>query len=96
MNKKEIKRDLHLDDKGLQILSSMLVQDYLEHYNSKSTTFDNNSLAARVFCGAMTYATSVFISSLLLGGAYRTNFEDKKKILEHLREINFILSKYEK
>lgn len=35
MNKKEIK-------------SSMLVQDYLEHYNSKSTTFDNNSLAARV------------------------------------------------
>ena len=96
MNKKEIKRDLHLDDKGLQILSSMLVQDYLEHYNSKSTTFDNNSLAARVFCGAMIYATSVFGNSLMLGGAYRTNFEDKKKILEHLQEITFILSKYEK
>ena len=94
MNKKEIKRDLHLDDKGLQILSSMLVQDYLEHYNLKSTTFDNNSLAARVFCGAMTYATFVFGNSLMLGGAYQTNFEDKKKILEHLREINFILSKY--
>ena len=96
MNKKEIKRDLHLDDKGLQILSSMLVQDYLEHYNSKSTTFDNNSLAARVFCGAMIYAKSVFTSSLLLGGAYRTNFEDKKEIFEHLQEIDFILSKYEK
>ena len=96
MNKKEIKRDLHLDDKGLQILSSMLVQDYLEHYNLKSTTFDNNSLAARVFCGAMIYATFVFSNRLMLGGAYRTNFEDKKKILEHLREINFILSKYEK
>lgn len=96
MNKKEIKRDLHLDDKGLQNLSSMLVQDYLEHYNSKSTTFDNNSLAARVFCGAMIYASFVFGNSLMLGGAYRTNFEDKKKILEHLREINFILSKYEK
>ena len=96
MNKKEIKRDLHLDDKGLQILSSMLVQDYLEHYNSKSTTFDNNSLAARVFCGAMIYATFVFSNRLMLGGAYRTNFEDKKKILEHLQEINFILSKYEK
>mgnify|MGYP003443515921 FL=1 len=96
MNKKEIKRDLHLDDKGLQILSSMLVQDYLEHYNSKSTTFDNNSLAARVFCGAMLYATFVFGNSLMLGGAYQTNFEDKKKILEHLREITFILSKYEK
>ena len=96
MNKKEIKRDLHLDDKGLQILSSMLVQDYLEHYNSKSTTFDNNSLAARVFCGAMIYASFVFGNSLMLGGAYQTNFEDKKKILEHLREINFILSKYEK
>lgn len=96
MNKKEIKRDLHLDDKGLQILSSMLVQDYLEHYSSKSTTFDNNSLAARVFCGAMIYATFIFGNSLMLGGAYRTNFEDKKKILEHLREITFILSKYEK
>ena len=83
MNKKEIK-------------SSMLVQDYLEHYNSKSTTFDNNSSAARVFCGAMIYATFVFGNRLMLGGAYRTNFEDKKKILEHLREINFILSKYEK
>ena len=96
MNKKEIKRDLHLDDKGLQILSSMLVQDYLEHYNSKSTTFDNNSLAARVFCGAMIYASFVFGNSLMLGGAYRTNFEDKKEIFEHLQEINFILSKYEK
>ena len=96
MNKKEIKRDLHLDDKGLQNLSSMLVQDYLEHYNSKSTTFDNNSLAARVFCGAMIYATFVFGNRLILGGAYQTNFEDKKKILEHLREINSILSKYEK
>lgn len=84
MNKKEIKRDLHLTDKGLQILSSMLVPDYLEHYSSKLTTFDNNSLAARVFCGAMLYATSVFGNSLMLGGAYRTNFEDKKKILEHL------------
>ena len=83
MNKKEIK-------------SSMLVQDYLEHYNSKSTTFDNNSLAARVFCGAMVYASSVFVNSLLLGGAYRTNFEDKKEIFEHLQEITFILSKYEK
>ena len=83
MNKKEIK-------------SSMLVQDYLEHYHSKSTTFDNNSLAARVFCGTMVYATSVFVSSLLLGGAYRINFEDKKEIFEHLEEINFILSKYEK
>lgn len=96
MNKEEIKRDLHLNDTELQILSSMLVQDYLEHYHSKSTTFDNNSLAARVFCGAMIYATSVFANSLMLGGAYRTNFEDKKKILEHLREINFILSNYEK
>ena len=72
----------------------MLVRDYLEHYNSKSTTFDNNSSAARVFCGAMLYAT--FGNSLMLGGAYRTNFEDKKEILEHLREINSILSKYEK
>lgn len=96
MNKKEIKRDLHLDDKGLQNLSSMLVQDYLEHFNSKSITFDNNSLAARVFYGAILYATSVFGNRLMLGGAYRTNFEDKKKILEHLREITFILSKYEK
>ena len=81
MNKEEIKR---------------LVRDYLEHYSSKSTTFDNNSSAARVFCGAMLYATLVFGNRLMLGGAYRTNFEDKKKILEHLREINFILSKYEK
>lgn len=87
MNKKEIKRDLHLD---------VLVQDYLEHYSSKSTTFDNNSLAARVFCGAILYATFVFGNSLMLGGAYRTNFEDKKEILEHLREITSILSKYEK
>ena len=79
-----------------EIKSSMLVQDYLEHYTSKSTTFDNNSLAARVFCGAMAYAASVFVSSLLLGGAYRTNFEDKKEIFEHLQEIDFILSKYEK
>lgn len=79
-----------------EIKSSKLVQDYLEHYNSKSTTFDNNSLAARVFCGAMDYATSVFISSLLLGGAYRINCEDKKEIFEHLQEIDFILSKYEK
>lgn len=44
----------------------------------------------------MIYATFIFGNSLMLGGAYRTNFEDKKKILEHLREINFILSKYEK
>lgn len=36
------------------------------------------------------------IKSSMLGGAYRTNFEDKKKILEHPREINSILSKYEK
>lgn len=83
MNKKEIK-------------SSRLVQDYLEHYNSKSTTFDNNSLAARVFCGAMLYATIVFGNRLMLGGAYRTNFEDKKEIFEHLQEIAFLLSKYEK
>ena len=83
MNKKEIK-------------SSILVQDYLEHYTSKSTTFDNNSLAARVFCGTITYAIFVFVNRLMLGGAYRTNFEDKKKIFEHLREIILILSKYEK
>ena len=81
-----------MNKKGIKVL----VQDYLEHYNSKSTTFDNNSSAARVFCGAMIYASLVFNNRLMLGGAYRTNFEDKKKILEHLREINFILSKYKK
>ena len=96
MSKKEIKRALHLDDKGLETLSSMLVQDYLEHYNSKSTAFDNNSSAARVFCGAILYASFVFGNRLILGGACQTNFEDKKEIFEHLLEINSILSKYEK
>ena len=96
MNKKEIMRDLHLDEKGFRIVSSMLAQNYLENYTATPTTFDNNSLAARVFCGAMSYAANVFCNRLMLGGAYQTNFEDKKKILNNLREITSILAKYEK
>lgn len=89
-------RDLHLDEKGFRIVSSMLAQNYLENYATTPTTFDNNSLAARVFRGAMIYAAEVFCNSLMLGGAYQTNFEDKKKILDNLREITSILAKYEK
>lgn len=49
----------------------------------------------QIFAGCIHYASMIFGSYLILGGAYQTNEEDKKELLDLLKRINQILDKYE-
>lgn len=62
------------------------------HY-TKLSPKDGN--AATCFAGAITYAANVFVNSLMLGGSYHYNKEDKLELLEHLKAITSVLDKYQ-
>lgn len=57
---------------------------------------NNHDLACGTYFAQKIYEVShLFVSQLWLGGSYSINTEDKKVIVEKLKDITRILSKYE-
>ena len=68
---------------------------YLKECAFKNNINGENDSCGQLFAGTIKYASMVFTSHLILGGAYVTNKEDKIKLCDLLKEINQILDKYE-
>ena len=68
---------------------------YLKECAFKNNINGENDSCGQLFAGTIKYASMVFTSHLILGGAYMTNNEDKIKLCDLLKEINQLLDKYE-
>ena len=68
---------------------------YLKECAFKNNINGENDSCGQLFAGAIKYASMVFTSHLILGGAYMTNKEDKIKLCDLLKKVNQILDKYE-
>ena len=62
---------------------------------NKSLLDPNEVVASTVFSQLMHKASIIFMSRLILGGAYEINRDDKEKILNALINIERVLEKYE-
>lgn len=67
-----------------------ITQDYLKQYASESCINTDEESASKIFAGAITYASTVFINRLALGGAYR-NTKNCKEIVECLKQLRNLI-----
>ena len=62
---------------------------------NKSLLDPNEVVSSTLFSQLMHKASIIFMSRLILGGAYEVNRDDKEKILNALIDIERVLEKYE-
>ena len=68
--------------------------EFLKSQDFRNSINGENDSCGQLFAGTIRYASMVFISHLILGGAYETNQADKEIITNSLKEINKVLDKY--
>lgn len=68
-----------------------IVQDHLERRGDFGSVINETEpLASKVFKGAISYATSVFVNRLFLGGSYQKT-KNVKEIADCLQQLNNLI-----